>query len=63
MPTTKQVAASVRRNKDSYPDNYCPQCLWNVNRSGPCPRHQQEARQQFVLSGAHLIDGGDHPPS
>jgi hypothetical protein len=34
-------AESARRMKAEKPENWCssPKCLWNVRRSGPCPRH------------------------
>jgi hypothetical protein len=33
------VAKSCRLAKEKNPENWCPRCLWNVRRSGPCPRH------------------------
>ena len=41
-------AASERRRKEAHPEKFCPnsRCLWR-KASGPCPRHQSEARNQL----------------
>lgn len=51
--TRGQVAASVRRNKSRRPGDYCAdaRCLWNVARSGPCPKHAPMARGVWVAEG------------
>ena len=43
-----RVAASVRQAKENNPEKFCPnsRCLWR-KASGPCPRHQSEARNQL----------------
>jgi hypothetical protein len=38
------VAKSCRLAKEKNPENWCPRCLWNVRRSGPCPRHADAPR-------------------
>ena len=39
-------AASERKRKEKHPELFCPKCLWRL-ASGPCPRHQSEARNQL----------------
>ena len=41
-------AASERKRKEKSPEKFCPnsRCLWR-RASGPCPRHQSEARNQL----------------
>ena len=41
-------AASERKRKENSPEKFCPnsRCLWS-RASGPCPRHQSEARNQL----------------
>ena len=41
-------AASERKRKEKSPERFCPnsRCLWR-RASGPCPRHQSEARNQL----------------
>ncbi len=43
-------AAHSRQEKEAHPERYCVdrRCLWNVRRSGPCPRHQTSG---YVLAG------------
>lgn len=33
------AAKMSRLEKEKSPERYCPRCLWNVARSGPCPTH------------------------
>lgn len=46
------VAGSVRRNKESHPERYCPvsNCLWRMS-SGPCRKHAS----QFQINRAKII--------
>jgi hypothetical protein len=37
-------AQSARLEREKHPDRYCTKCLWNVRRSGPCPRHMDAPR-------------------
>jgi len=36
-------AMSTRLAKERRPQDFCPKCLWNVVRSGPCPKHLKRA--------------------
>ena len=59
------VAASVRRSKEKYPDDYCPvkDCLWRVRTARgykPCQKHQRsevDARQSAVPGGGRGEQG------
>lgn len=41
------VAKSVRLKKEARPQDFCAdkKCLFNVARSGPCPRHPVTAEK------------------
>jgi hypothetical protein len=40
MKSRNQVAAEVRKQKEKFPEKYCPRtrCLW-MTGGGYCPRH------------------------
>jgi len=43
--THAQVAKRVRLHKQTWPELYCPTCLWRVKHDGrpdtPCPKHMR----------------------
>ncbi len=39
------AAQFTRLQKEAHPERYCPKCLWNIERSGRCPRHMIMTRE------------------
>jgi len=51
------VAASVRRSKENRPQDFCPECLWNIGRSGPCPKHQAPEAIDLIWALVNSLKG------
>lgn len=73
MSTHGSIAKAERLRKLARPSSYCsgdPRCLWNVARSGPCPKHEGDAlvpteRLEAIIDASSMADaytrGGRRP--